>query len=73
MTESLSAPRYSWCLVVEHLYEVAWDSYRESGVVQPNVRAALEEVVKIECVADMLSELSTDNETIIKLQVQVLR
>ena len=74
MTSStLTAPRYSWCLVVQHLYEAAWDSYRErsgSGIHQ-NIRNALDEVVKIECVADMLSELATENDVIKKLQTQV--
>ena len=73
MTSTLTASRYSWCLVVEHLYEAVWDSFRETGGagVNPSLRVALDEIVKVECVADMLSELSTDVDVIVKMQKQV--
>ena len=47
MGSGFDAGRYAWCLVVEHLYESAWNSYSEGGAVNANVRAALEEVVKV--------------------------
>ena len=71
MDYTLDATRYSWCLVVEHLYEVAWRSYEECGTIHPNVRTALDEVIKVDAVADMLSELNTEAHVIAKMQEQV--
>ena len=70
---ALSASRYSWCVVVEHLYEAAWASYLDNGGagVKPSLRAALEEVVRVECVADMLSEMSSEVDVVVKMQKQV--
>ena len=72
MASILDASRCSWCLVVEHLYEVAWRSYEESGAIHPSVRIALEEIIKVDAVADMLSELSTEIDVIAKMQQQVI-
>ena len=71
MASILDAPRYTWCLVVEHLYEVAWKSYEEAGAIHPSIRIALDEVIKVDAVADMLSELNTDIQVIAKMQTQV--
>ena len=72
MASNLDASRYSWCLVVEHLYEVAWSSYEETGAVHPNVRTSLDEVIKVDAVADMLSEMNTEVNVIGKMQEQVM-
>jgi len=61
----------SWCLIIEHLFEVIWQSYQETGDVPENVRNALEEISKVDIVVDMVADLKSTQEPIVRLQKQV--
>jgi hypothetical protein len=69
----MDASRLSWCLIVEHLYEFSWKSYKESGKIVPNIKTALEEVIKSDCVAEMLCDLNTEEPLIVQLHKQVCK